>query len=158
MVDIREIGAVFAASEDVPLAVPTDFGADITVVAADFKIVRREGHFEVAGACKTTLKAACSLCLADVAYPLAFEFSEKYSENANSDNDDIGISDGKIDIRAAIMRNLLLNLPMKLLCTADCAGLCPKCGADLNLGQCECKEEVNEHFRQLLQLFDDEEV
>ena len=26
-----------------------------------------------------------------------------------------------------------------LLCRDDCAGLCPKCGADLNAGPCDCR-------------------
>jgi len=37
-----------------------------------------------------------------------------------------------------LVEQLQLNIPMKPLCRPDCPGLCPRCGADLNLGSCEC--------------------
>lgn len=33
-------------------------------------------------------------------------------------------------------------LPMKPLCRADCRGLCPTCGKDLNLGPCACVRDA----------------
>ena len=38
-----------------------------------------------------------------------------------------------------VREQLLLELPAKPLCREECAGLCPTCGADLNLGPCGCK-------------------
>jgi len=32
-----------------------------------------------------------------------------------------------------------LNLPMNPLCSADCQGLCPECGCDLNVEKCSCQ-------------------
>jgi uncharacterized protein len=39
-----------------------------------------------------------------------------------------------------LIEQLQLNVPMKPLCRADCKGLCPECGADLNEGACSCAE------------------
>lgn len=39
-----------------------------------------------------------------------------------------------------LIEQLQLNIPMKPLCRADCQGLCPRCGADLNAGDCTCEE------------------
>ncbi len=36
----------------------------------------------------------------------------------------------------------LLTIPMKKLCKDDCKGLCPKCGKDLNNGDCGCSYEI----------------
>ncbi len=36
---------------------------------------------------------------------------------------------------------LLLNQPMKLLCSEACKGLCQRCGKDLNEGPCECRAQ-----------------
>jgi uncharacterized protein len=36
---------------------------------------------------------------------------------------------------------MYLALPMKPLCRDDCRGLCPTCGANLNLAACGCKNE-----------------
>ena len=35
-----------------------------------------------------------------------------------------------------------MNVPGKFLCSEDCKGLCPQCGADLNEGDCGCDNEV----------------
>ena len=41
-----------------------------------------------------------------------------------------------VDISEEIRAEMLLELPMTLLCSDDCAGLCPVCGANLNDGDC----------------------
>ena len=47
----------------------------------------------------------------------------------------------EIDLSDAIHEALLLDLPIQLLCREDCAGLCYRCGADLNAGPCGCPPE-----------------
>ena len=42
------------------------------------------------------------------------------------------------DISEDVRTELTLELPMNLLCSDDCRGLCPVCGADLNAGGCSC--------------------
>ena len=43
-----------------------------------------------------------------------------------------------LETKPILIEQLQLNIPMKPLCRPDCAGLCPTCGADLNLGPCGC--------------------
>jgi uncharacterized protein len=43
-----------------------------------------------------------------------------------------------VDITEAVREELALAVPPLVLCRPDCAGLCPKCGADLNAGPCGC--------------------
>lgn len=51
--------------------------------------------------------------------------------------------DGKtIDLDPILREQVLLALPMNLVCRESCRGLCPVCGANLNEGQCECHREV----------------
>ena len=33
-----------------------------------------------------------------------------------------------------------LALPMKVICSSDCRGLCPHCGANLNNEECRCEK------------------
>jgi len=35
---------------------------------------------------------------------------------------------------------ILLEVPAAPICRPDCAGLCPRCGADRNAGPCACTE------------------
>jgi uncharacterized protein len=44
----------------------------------------------------------------------------------------------ELDITDDIRDTLLLALPMKMLCTEDCRGLCAGCGANLNEEPCRC--------------------
>jgi uncharacterized protein len=47
----------------------------------------------------------------------------------------------------------LLAIPMKSLCSENCKGLCPNCGANLNDGPCKCKEEkIDPRWEPLLKL------
>jgi uncharacterized protein len=48
--------------------------------------------------------------------------------------------DGRqLDVREEAREALLLELPITPLCEEACKGLCPHCGADLNLGPCGCE-------------------
>ena len=43
------------------------------------------------------------------------------------------------DITDAVRSEVLLRFPLKPLCRDDCKGLCPECGANLNVKQCSCR-------------------
>jgi uncharacterized protein len=44
-----------------------------------------------------------------------------------------------IDLAHLVREQLYLAMPMKALCHPDCAGLCPQCGANLNITTCGCE-------------------
>jgi len=48
----------------------------------------------------------------------------------------------KIDLDEIVREQVYLSLPMQLLCSEDCKGLCPQCGTNLNKGTCKCSREV----------------
>lgn len=45
----------------------------------------------------------------------------------------------KLDSDRLIYGEILMEWPMKVLCRADCRGICSVCGADLNQGECGCQ-------------------
>ena len=45
----------------------------------------------------------------------------------------------------------------KTLCSEDCKGLCPRCGANLNDGPCGCKREVDPRLAVLAKLLENRE-
>ncbi len=59
----------------------------------------------------------------------------------------------EINLDDEVRQRLLLALPMKPLCSADCKGLCPTCGKDLNEGPCECKPQVDVRLAGLADFF-----
>lgn len=48
------------------------------------------------------------------------------------------MSGNDIDVNKLIHSEILLNLPMKVLCDANCKGICNRCGANLNHETCDC--------------------
>lgn len=60
-----------------------------------------------------------------------------------------------VDLGEALREYALLELPMQPLCKADCKGLCPSCGADLNAGSCGCTtDEGDDRFDVLKSLLE----
>ena len=50
----------------------------------------------------------------------------------------------EIDLSFGVRESLLLALPMKVLCSEGCKGLCPHCGANLNEESCDCLDEISD--------------
>jgi uncharacterized protein len=46
-----------------------------------------------------------------------------------------------VDLADDVRQFVILGLPQKMLCREDCAGLCPSCGSNLNMGKCGCKND-----------------
>ncbi len=92
----------------------------------------------------------CSRCLDVFAEPLnlAFEIFLKGSQTAVPDeereltgeelNEDY-ISGEELDLDIYLREQILLALPLKPLCRPECAGLCWRCGANLNRESCSCR-------------------
>ncbi|MBQ4132779.1 MAG: DUF177 domain-containing protein [Desulfovibrionaceae bacterium] len=48
----------------------------------------------------------------------------------------------EINLAALLWQELVLALPIKVLCKPDCRGFCPQCGKNLNLEACSCEGEI----------------
>lgn len=80
------------------------------------------------------------------------------SDNPDEDEDDVfPISPNHIlDLTEPVRQALLVALPMRPLHSEDCRGLCPTCGINLNLAQCDCAtEEADPRFAALSNLLAD---
>ena len=86
----------------------------------------------VTGKAATKLSGACGRCLEPAEITVEASDIELFVELG--DDEVVDITD---DIRA----ELLINLPANLLCSDDCAGLCPVCGGNRNKKVCDCKVE-----------------
>lgn len=107
------------------------------------------------GNIKAYLNLTCSRCLEKFSYFLDFDFYEEFSKNEEIDDEEINIIEkNEIDFSNIIENNIVLNLPMKKLCKADCLGLCSKCGENLNKSSCKCiKDDIDPRFLKLKEFF-----
>jgi len=90
----------------------------------------------------------CTRCLEEARLEIEAEVEGYYilrtrdAEVAEDDDSaEIVGSDGMVDLAIPILAALVYELPFSVLCKEDCAGLCPKCGEDLNKGDCCCIDE-----------------
>ena len=105
---------------------------------------------------RSTLDAVCDRCgkefLQDKEIPFACLLAEQLE---NGENDEIVLlEDGKVDLGDLARTAFILGMDTKTLCSEDCKGLCPRCGADLNLGPCSCKKETDPRLAVLAKLLE----
>lgn len=104
----------------------------------------------------------CSRCLERVKVPIQFNINEMFYPSGSVENEKEAetFCDDEMDLTDVIQRSILENLPMKVVCKEECKGLCPKCGKNLNEGDCDCNDtEFDPRLESLRTLFNvDEEV
>jgi uncharacterized protein len=89
------------------------------------------------------LHGPCYRCLDDAVLELQLAGREYQATNPEG-SDELRtqyLVDGNLDLSAWARDILALALPDKILCRADCAGLCPMCGKNLNTEPHEHEEE-----------------
>lgn len=119
-------------------------------VQGEVMLTRTNRGILVQGTLHTEVEATCSRCLSLFSCPLIFNIEEEYfpvmdvltgaplslpDEPGSFTIDERHV----LDLTEALRQYALLAIPMKLLCREDCAGLCPSCGHNLNLGVCDCQ-------------------
>ncbi|MGH7457565.1 MAG: YceD family protein [Longimicrobiaceae bacterium] len=102
----------------------------------------------VRGKIRASFRLPCRRCLAGLEVELEddlnifFEYEESWREDG-PESDTFPLPEGarEIDLTGPIREHLLLAAPTFALCDERCKGLCPRCGADLNRGECGCEPE-----------------
>ena len=105
---------------------------------------------------RSTLDAVCDRCgkefLQDKEIPYSCMLAEELQDE---DNDEIVLlEEDKVDLSDLARTAFILGMDTKTLCSEDCKGLCPRCGADLNLGPCSCEKEVDPRLAVLAKLLE----
>jgi uncharacterized protein len=97
-------------------------------------------YFE--GSADAHVAGQCARCLVPIDTPVHADFAEQYYATVPVEHG-VGLveppldaktigSDFKVDLVPLLREEVILVTPVAALCRADCAGLCPACGADLN--------------------------
>lgn len=98
------------------------------------------------GTAKMTLSIPCDRCLEPVECPFELELTEELDMNLTDEEraakleEQPYISGYYLDVDQLLGSELLLNMPMKVLCREDCLGICNRCGMNLNHGTCSCDQ------------------
>jgi uncharacterized protein len=109
------------------------------------------GQFYWHGKIEGDITDSCRRCLNEAHGHVEDESHTIFAEATDEELDDPDIypidpNDRELDLRPAIREEWLLAQPRFVLCRDDCKGLCPRCGADLNDGQCSCPPETDSRW------------
>lgn len=129
--------------------------SDINFLGEDFvfetplhikgNIVNNGKALELNAVCTGIVKVHCARCMKELDQDVNFKVKEFFvqsdGENDDDDEDVVFFEGYNIDVKDIVVNHFLMNVSGKYLCSEDCKGLCPKCGADLNLGDCGCKND-----------------
>src|ERR1700682_3700652 len=109
-----------------------------------------EGQIRIEGSLETKVELVCARCLEPVTEEVHRDFdlmyapvpkNEKPKEDRLRDDDtEIGFFVGNGLFLADVLKEqVLLELPVKVICQSECRGLCANCGANLNHEECRCE-------------------
>jgi uncharacterized protein len=122
----------------------------------------------VSGTVRAGVRFSCSRCLKNFETVLSENFSVTFhQERLPSDRDseplekeltadDVGLIHFRgetIDLHESVQEQIVMMLPQRPLCNESCKGLCAQCGADLNQGDCGCREPVFDDRLSILKNF-----
>lgn len=101
------------------------------------------GGVMVAVTLRTAWIGWCRRCGASLMGELTASMRERFCEPGGhyadpDDEESYRIVEDTLDLRPMLREAVALELPLAPLCRAECAGLCPICGADRNTERCEC--------------------
>ena len=119
-------------------------------------VLKRNGldRVLVEGKIKTTIAFNCDRCLQkgtldidkgfklDLEYAGTDKFVPAEHEISPSEMDMIYLDKPEVDVFEILGQQVFLMIPEKHLCQESCKGLCPRCGANLNLETCDCKQDL----------------
>ncbi len=144
---------------------PEEFDKEGSVVV-NIELERQENNLVFLwGEIQATLLLQCDRCLEKFEFSLSGRFKVDFElvENcetsttadehfcSDSEMDTILVDRPEIDIFAMLAQQVRLSVPMKRVCSDNCRGICPQCGANLNRGDdiCRCQAVSESPFKAL---------
>ncbi len=136
--------------------VPWTFSQETPQIATELTPLMVEGRVTntgramyVEGSLHIKVRMTCTRCLDDYEEVLSAAFTEEYVSKAKAaalaaEGDDEwpdGVptySGDELDLHQLLWDTVMLAVPMKTICDAECKGMCPSCGESLNQGHCNC--------------------
>jgi uncharacterized protein len=100
-----------------------------------------EGGVYVKGTIEGQYEAECSRCLEPIKASFRLPAAELYRPAGDAWEEGYVVAATTIDLAPLVRDTVILSLPLTPLCREDCAGLCPRCGVNLNEGPHSCASE-----------------
>ncbi len=162
---LKDYGGTMSVKDICRLSDTEFLGEDLSFpdgLLVDGKITNNTKSLHFTAKVTGRLQAHCARCRTTVFEDVEFDISEILvrDEEASSTDEDIVVFSGhEVDLGEIVIDNFLLNTSGKYLCKEDCKGLCPKCGQDLNIKECDCRDdEIDPRWAGLAQIMKNSET
>ena len=127
-------------------------------VEAEGIVRNTAGVLMMTGCIRTCIHGICDRCAAsfdrDMEVPIDVVLVTELADEDNEDEWVFPLEGDSADLEDIVRTVFVLNMDSKLLCKEDCAGLCCRCGKNLNDGPCGCQKELDPRFAALKQLLE----
>ncbi len=105
-------------------------------------VTERSGCLLLTLSAEVFYQGECARCLCELHRHLSLNLTKnaavKGTLQDGDDDDYVVIEDSAMELDEPVGELLFLELPSRDLCSEDCRGFCPKCGKNLNEGNCGC--------------------
>jgi uncharacterized protein len=115
---------------------------ELAFLRGTLQVVRVQGGLLVQGSVASQLSVECVRCLEPFDHQITLEIEEIVGVPGARPGPDVSYTvseEGWLDLSPVLREQAWVAIPMKPLCRPDCQGLCPQCGANLNLETCTCE-------------------
>ena len=109
------------------------------------EITNTAGYMRMRLSMSVNYQAECARCLKPVSGTFSLDLEKTVAprdvlNDLDEDRlDDYAIiEDGFLNMDEPLREQIEMEFPVRFLCKDDCLGLCPKCGHNLNDGECGC--------------------
>lgn len=140
-----------AIGDEADLELPGGLGAPGFALGEPARVTLRaeesgDGSIRVIGTVSVRLTETCSRCLGETVREREIPIDIRFEPGLDAWDEGpqlyaLEADRERVDVGPALREELVLALPEYPVCRAECRGLCPRCGADLNQGDCDCGEE-----------------
>lgn len=115
-------------------------------VAINASISTHDGLLQVAGTVCAVLRQSCSRCVEEFDRAVQWPFQVMIPLRADDDPEEqwqasyLDAELDQLDLSELALQTIVEQIPMQPLCDPKCQGLCPTCGQNRNLAQCNCDQ------------------
>lgn len=148
LIDLTELFPYEEKTKEYMVSYDLDLAGGYEVVKSDSLVLTVTHHknhiLDISGSGELTVLIPCGRCLEPVetVVPFSVEMHVDANSKTDADGDDIFFIEGSdLDVNDLLIDEILMSMPMKVLCKEDCRGICFRCGANLNHGSCSCEVE-----------------
>jgi uncharacterized protein len=127
----------------------------VAFLRGPINFTRVQGGILVQANLQVQAQVECVRCLEPFPFPFEMEveevigFAGKLRPGITYQLDE----EGGFNPLPLLREQVWVSLPMKPICQPDCRGLCPECGANLNIEPCTCnREEIDPRLAMLARL------